>query len=141
MTDRYGNKVENGGYDKDGKLVPMSDRVLNFQINPLTKNLPAGLSDMQINVGSLNVVTPGEPWWNPGFGPLVSIPADTVMRNYPKSSEFLGWLNPYGTKAESTFSDIGLQLTPKYMEASGKGGDSGRRGLWPPSQPVPKARL
>lgn len=116
VTDRYGNKVENGGYDKDGKLVPMSDRVLNFQINPLTKNLPAGLSDMQINVGSLNVVTPGEPWWNPGFGPLVSIPADTVMRNYPKSSEFLGWLNPYGTKAESTLGDVGLQLTPKYME-------------------------
>lgn len=116
VTDRFGNKMENGGYGKDGKLVPMSDRVLNFQINPLTRNLPAGLSNMQINVGSLNVVTPGEPWWNPGFGPVVSIPADTVMRNYPKSSEFLNWLNPYGTKAEGTFEDIGLQLTPKYLE-------------------------
>lgn len=123
VTDRNGNKVEAGGLDKDGNLVEMSDRVINFQINPYTKNLPGGIKDMRIGVGSLNVITPGEPWWNPGFGPVVSIPADSVMRNIPASAELLGWINPYGTSAESAPEEFLTSLTPSYIDTLIQGWD------------------
>lgn len=116
VTDRAGDKVGTDGSNSRGEFVGMNDRVLNFQINPLTKNLPAGIKDMRINIGSMNVVTPGEPWWNPGFGPLVSIPADTVMRNFPETSSFLNWINPYGTQAESFLGEVGRSITPNWIE-------------------------
>jgi hypothetical protein len=116
VTDRNGDKVDENGNNSAGQFVGMNDRVFNFQINPLTKNLPPSIKDMKISVGSLNVVTPGEPWWSPGFGPVVAIPADTVMRNYPTASKYLNWINPYGTQAESTQADIMRSIAPKFAE-------------------------
>lgn len=116
VTNRYGEKVNADGTDKNGDLVEMKDRVLNFQVNPLTKNLPAGIKDMQINIGSLNVVTPGEPWWSPGFGPVVALPANEMMRNFPKSADFLGWVSPYGSQAESFGEDVVRSVLPTYAE-------------------------
>lgn len=116
VTDRYGQKVNADGTGKDGKLVEMNDRVINFQVNPLTKNLPAGISDMNINVGSLNVVTPGEPWWSPGFGPMVALPANELMRNFPETAAFVDWVSPYGTQAESFGEDVARSLLPTYAE-------------------------
>lgn len=116
VTDRYGQKVNSDGTGQDGKLVEMSDRVLNFQINPLTKNLPAGISDMRVNIGSLNVITPGEPWWSPGFGPMVAIPANEMMRNFPETADFIGWVSPYGTQATSIREDVARSILPTYAE-------------------------
>lgn len=116
VTDRTGDKVSEDGKNSRGEFVGMNDRVLNFQINPMTKNLPDPIKDMRINIGSMNVVTPGEPWWNPGFGPLVSIPADAMMRNFPETSSFLNWVNPYGTQSESFLGEVGRSITPNWIE-------------------------
>lgn len=116
VTDRNGNRINMDGTDSDGKLVEMGDRVINFQVNPLTKNLPAGISDMRVNVGSLNVITPGEPWWSPGFGPMVALPANELMRNAPETSAFLDWISPYGTPATGFGEDVLRSVLPTYAE-------------------------
>lgn len=116
VTDRGGDKVSQDGKNSHGEFVGMNDRVINFQIHPSTKNMPQSVSGMRIGMGSLNVITPGEPWWSPGFGPVVAIPADTLMRNFPASSKFLNWINPYGTAAQSTTEDIGRSLMPTWLE-------------------------
>lgn len=116
VTDQSGDTVDENGRNSKGEFVDQSNRVFNFQASPLTKNLPKVISNAKIGVGSLNVVTPGDPWWSPGFGPVVSIPADTVMRNYPESSQFLSWLSPYGTQATSTGGDVLNSLTPAWFD-------------------------
>ncbi len=116
VTDRYGNKVGEDGRNENGDFVEMKDRVLSFQTHPAYKNLPEGIRDFNVNLGSLNVVTPGEPWWNPGFGPVVAVPAQAVLRNAPELSSFLGWMAPYGTQSETVFGDIVRSITPAYIE-------------------------
>lgn len=134
VVDRNGEQVDSDGYvtHKDGTrtFVNMRDRVLNFQIVKGSKGIPNEAKGVRISLNSLNVITPGEPWWNPGVGPIVSIPTASIMRNYPQTSEILGFFNPYGSEAKTWVGDLGLSVLPQWAESFaglGKFDEDGKR--------------
>jgi hypothetical protein len=70
---------------------------------------------LRIRKDSINSVIQGEPWWLPGFGPIVAVPTNHFVREmFPKEVDhpILKWILPYGTTTESSLT----QLLPKYAK-------------------------
>ena len=111
VTDSEGNPVdEDGKVDiidpttgkKIGeKFVPLSDRTLHLRMPTDTKNarnFGQSRSDIPLSMQSLNTILPGDPWWNPGSGPLVQMAGSQVAMKYPKLGDFMEYTKtlPYG---------------------------------------------
>lgn len=124
VTDSQGNPVDakgnatvevldpaTGKMKKETKFVPLSERVLHFKApwaKPGDKEYSA-----PIRMQSLNTILPGDPWFDPGTGPIVQLTGNELAKTSPQVGEFLQWSKvlPYG-ESESA-KDL---LLPKYMK-------------------------
>lgn len=123
VTDASGHHVDNDGYatyqvlDPTTKkmvskrtFVPLSGRVLHLKA-PWSKT--PGQGGFPIRMASLNTILPGDPWFDPGTGPIIQVAGNQLAKSSPQMGDFLQWAKilPYGP-SDST-SDL---LTPKYMK-------------------------
>lgn len=122
VTDQQGNSVGSDGYatihtyNKDTgkmetskKFVPITDRMLHLKM-PWAKG-PTG--DIPIRMNSFNTILPGDPWFDPGTGPIVQVAGNQLAKSNPEVGDFLQWAKvlPYGP-SDST-ADM---FTPKYLK-------------------------
>jgi len=125
VTDSQGNHVDENGYanvmGSDGKMhrtfVNINNRTVHMKMPPGTRGITAALTgtgggDIPIKIQALNTILPGDPWWNPGTGPVVSVAASQVAKKEPAIGDFLQWAKvlPYGPQ------DFRDSLTPKYIK-------------------------
>lgn len=139
VTDQSGSAIETGGYanvpdteaiqaeqERLGRpltreeaakftkkqFVPLKDRVLHLKA-PWAK--PGGKEYGRIRMQSLNTILPGDPWFDPGTGPIFQIAGNELAKSSPTAGEFLQWAKilPYGPQ-EST-SQL---LVPKYLKSA-----------------------
>ena len=120
VTDSEGNHVDQNGYatvvGADGKthkkFVGIEDRVLHLRVPNGTTGVKELSSGIPLKIQALNTILPGDPWWNPGSGPMVQIAASEIAKASPSTGDFLQWAKvlPYGPTG---FID---SVTPKYMK-------------------------
>jgi hypothetical protein len=126
VTDQNGNVVDEDGYvthrDANGNItgktfVGQTDRYINLKIPGTTRNLrgvTGGVPEggISLPIQSLNTILPGDPWWNPGTGPLVQIAGSKIAEQSPGMGDFLQWAKvlPYGPQG------IMDSITPAYMK-------------------------
>lgn len=120
VTDEYGNPVGKDGYAEvrdpitgkivDKVFVPIDKRTLHLRMPWADKNS----GSVPIKIQSINTILPGDPWFNPGSGPLVQLAGSEIAKSNPGVGDFLQWAKvlPYGPSGSATES-----LTPKYMRA------------------------
>lgn len=124
VTDTDGHHVGADGYasyqvmDPNTKkmvtkrtFVPLKDRMLHFKApwaKPGSKEYGA-----PIRMGSLNTILPGDPWFDPGSGPIVQVAGNQLAKTSPSMGDFLQWAKilPYGPS-----DNISDMFTPKYMK-------------------------
>lgn len=121
VTDEYGNHVDKSGYadiidpstgDKVGReFVPIEKRVMHFKMP--WKQGAKSEGTVPIKIQAMNTILPGDPWWNPGSGPLVQVAGSQVAKSIPSVGDFLQFTKilPYGP------TDTATAITPKYMRA------------------------
>ncbi|MGV9850429.1 hypothetical protein ACWDWU_16915 [Streptomyces sp. NPDC003442] len=110
MQDQDGNRILADGTVIDpvtGKkrLVPKGDRFIMARVPKFLADSPVGKAfgmdpsgRWLISQDSMNLVTQGDPWFNPGTGPIVSIPVNEFVKDKPSDAELarkLGVL-PFG---------------------------------------------
>jgi len=117
-VDKNGNPVDANGYAVDPAsgnkyLVSKGDMHLQFQLPSwAAKGLgQEGFPIVDMPINTLNIVLQNDPWFNPGTGPFVQIPADYVAMNS----------NP---KIGDTLQKLGIlnQVTPSALSQAGVGG-------------------
>lgn len=124
ITDDQGNLVGMDGYATKTKIGPdgkemkvrekvnMNDRVLHLR-NPFTTT-DNSKGSVPIKLSAINTILPGDPWFNPGSGPLVQIAGSQIAKASPVAGDFLQWAKilPYGP------TDVSTAITPKYLRAA-----------------------
>jgi hypothetical protein len=125
VTDNQGNKVDENGYANvmgaDGKMhkqfVDISNRTVHFKTPPGTRGLTSMLvggngKEIPISIQAMNTILPGDPWWNPGTGPIVSVAASALADKSPALGDFLQWAKvlPYGSQGMTE------AFLPKYIK-------------------------
>jgi hypothetical protein len=120
VTDAQGNAVGMDGYADvrdpvtgkivDRKFVPITDRTLHLKMPWASKDS----GSIPIKIQALNTILPGDPWFNPGSGPLVQLAGTEIAKTSPTAGDFLQWskILPYGPSGSITEA-----VTPKYMRA------------------------
>lgn len=120
ITDSNGNLVGKDGYADvrdpvtgeivDRKFVPLNERTFQLRM-PWA---PKGSGTIPIKLQAMNTILPGDPWWNPGSGPLVQVAGSQVAKASPATGDFLQWAKilPFGPSGSTTEA-----VTPKYMRA------------------------
>jgi len=120
VTDNQGNHVDLDGYTDQHdpltgkflgrKFVPIQDRTIHFRLPWSDKSQ----GDTPIKIQALNTILPGDPWFNPGSGPLVQVAGTEVAKKYPTAGQFMQWAKilPYGPSGSVTEA-----VTPKYMRS------------------------
>lgn len=119
ITDKSGNHVDQSGYasikDADGKVierkfVPLPDRVFHLRW-PGQNPDKQSKGDVPIALNAMNVILPGDPWFNPGGGPLIQVGGNVLAKQVPAAGEFLQWAKvlPFGP------TDTATAITPKWM--------------------------
>lgn len=117
MQDRDGNKIMSGGTamvfnEKTGKMeekiVPKGDRLIMARVPKFVVDGPVGKAfgmdgsgRWLISQDSVNIVTQGDPFFNPGTGPIVAIPANEFVKDKPQLGEIARHLGilPHGPTA------------------------------------------
>lgn len=91
VSDRDGNKVNADGTvtmpDGSKRLVPKSERMVTLRVPSYMKGVPGLGDDFKIPKDSANLVLQGDPWWNPGTGPLLQIPVNEIVLHKPEYAE------------------------------------------------------
>lgn len=119
VQDKDGNPVDDQGYaydpvTKQKKLVGKADRRIVMRLpkflveghNPIGLALgasPAG--DINLTQDSMNLVLAGDPWFNPGQGPIVTVPVSEWVRDKPSEADLakaIGVL-PFGPSTSTAF--------------------------------------
>lgn len=120
VTDTQGNLVGQDGYvdvrdPATGKIlerrfVPIQDRVLQLKAPWADK----GSGTLPVKIQAFNTILPGDPWWNPGSGPMVQVAGSAIAKASPQTGDFLQWAKilPYGPSGSMTDA-----ITPKYMRS------------------------
>lgn len=90
-----------------GKLSPIA---LAFGIEPASRNFT-------LSQNSMNLVTQGDPWWNPGVGPIVQIPTNALVKDKPKAAEVARHLGilPFGPQSGGPAQEAASFLLPSTI--------------------------
>ncbi|MGW2169136.1 hypothetical protein ACWC1C_01235 [Streptomyces sp. NPDC001705] len=134
--DMDGNKIQRDGTvtvfdpDKGGmvqKFVPKGERRIVTRVpkflvtSDIGKALGMDSLDNQlgrftISQDSMNLITQGDPWFNPGTGPVVSIPASLLVKDKPKAAEVMREIGvlPFGPTAGGIGKTLTQQALPAY---------------------------
>jgi hypothetical protein len=120
-VDQQGNPVDQDGYttNADGTrtLVPKDQMHIQFQV-PAWAQKGIGLDggsvvDMPIN--TLNLVLQNDPWYNPGEGPFVQVPANWIaLRADPKVGDTLKNLGILQQVQQNPMSQL-AGAAPKFL--------------------------
>ena len=134
MEDQEGNKVSRDGtvmvWDEKAnrlvpRLVPKGERRIIARVPGFIANGPVGKAMGMDSTGtwslsqdSMNLVTQGDPWFNPGTGPLVSIPASLLTKDKPKAAEVMRHLGvlPFGPTPGGLGKTVYEGVTPQFMK-------------------------
>jgi len=138
MQDMDGNHIDGEGYTyiptyplkPDGtpdyskkptvtkRLVPKSERYIVTRVpkwvaeSPLGKafNITEAGGKLNLSQNSLNMLTQGDPWFNPGVGPIVQIPVNEFVKDKPRAAELARQLSilPYGVQGGTLLGDNAL---------------------------------
>lgn len=132
MQDADGNRINRDGtamvWDDKAKklvpkLVPKSDRYIMARVPKFIAQGPIGKvwgmdssGNWKVSQDSMNLITQGDPWFNPGTGPVVAIPASFLVKDKPKQAELLQHLGvlPYGPTPGGVGQTIAQQMLPGY---------------------------
>lgn len=120
VTDRNGRLVDKDGNvtirDENGKVtgkefVGMTDRVFHLRMPGASSQQTKG--GIPIPIQNMNVFMPGDPWFNPGFGPAVQLSGSLVADASPQAGDFLEWAKvlPFGPTSAMQ------AVTPKWMRS------------------------
>ncbi|MGW2513651.1 hypothetical protein ACWC0A_30505 [Streptomyces scopuliridis] len=136
MQDADGNTLLKDGTVIDPvtgkkKMVSKSDRYIMARVPKFIADGPIGKAfgmdsskRWMVSQDSMNIITQGDPWFNPGTGPIVSIPVNEFVKDKPSQGELarkLGIL-PFGPTAGSPLfgntplgraADLGMPATVK----------------------------
>ena len=133
--DRDGNTIRRDGTvtttDENGKLVqrfvPKGERMIIARVPKFLVDSDVGkalgmdsvdnkLKNWQVSQDSMNLITQGDPWFNPGTGPVVSIPASLLVKDKPKQAEVLRHLGvlPFGPTPGGVGDTVAQQALPAY---------------------------
>lgn len=110
--DKEGNLITDPNYDGEDQYVLLPKKLTEYI--PKLNKLQAG-GQLKIRKDSINSVFQGQPWWLPGFGPAVQVPANYVVRQlFPKEADdpVMKYVLPYGTTTDSPVT----QLMPKWAK-------------------------
>jgi hypothetical protein len=145
MQDRDGNKILPDGTamvysEKTGKLeqklIPKGERLIMARVPKFVVDGPVGKAfgmdgsgRWLISQDSVNIVTQGDPFFNPGTGPIVAIPVNEFVKDKPKLGEVARHLGvlPHGPTAGTPllgntplgrFADLSLPQTVKNFLTS-----------------------
>lgn len=124
LQDMDGNTIHPDGYTytrdpKTGKtvkrLVPKAERYIIARMPKWFVESPLGVvfgverasGNMALSQNSMNIVTQGDPWFNPGVGPIVSIPVNEIVKDKPSEAELARHLGilPFGPQGGTLFGD------------------------------------
>lgn len=126
VVDDNGNRVDSNGrvYDSEGNRVDNqkgyeSGNQYVFLPKKFTSWLPAGVGQggIKIRKDSINSIFQGDPWWLPGFGPAIQVPANQIVRQaFPTEADdpIMKYVLPYGTTSDS----VQDQLLPKWIKTA-----------------------
>jgi len=141
MQDADGNEIDREGYaytidPKTGKavksLVPKKDRYIvgrmpkwavdgtggkygpfaaAFGIEPASR-------DFKLSQNSMDLVTQGDPWFNPGMGPIVQIPVNELVKDKPRQAELARRLQilPFGPQSGNPVTTATSFLMPSAVK-------------------------
>lgn len=132
LQDRDGNTIHPDGTvwtidPKTGKakktLAPKADRYIVSRMPKWFVDSPLGVAfgverssgNMALSQNSMNMVTQGDPWFNPGVGPIVQIPVNEWVKDKPSQAELARHLGilPFGPTGGGNPAARGLkQLAP-----------------------------
>jgi hypothetical protein len=101
-----GEQIKDSGYRGYGQFVILPN---------LLKPLGAPGQDWRVNMKSANIIFQGEPWWLPGYGPTVQIPANEIVKSaFPGEAEnpILKHILPYGV----TDDPMTVQALPSWAK-------------------------
>lgn len=130
IVDDQGRVVHEDGkvYDESGNVVDQVDPLVGGNlILPLPDSVKkwSGSGDVIIRKEAMNIIFQGSPWFLPGPGPLMSIPASEVMLNvFPETGPGFAdtaigqWFNGgMGLpKGNTTFERAANSLEPSWMK-------------------------
>jgi hypothetical protein len=115
VVDSEGNVVDSNGdaYGPDGKVIDRKTYTGEGEYVVLPKFLsPPGLGGggrLRVRKDSVNIIFQGQPWWLPGFGPMVQVPTnELVKRAFPKEADdpVLRYVLPFGVSDNSVSSQF-----------------------------------
>jgi hypothetical protein len=130
MQDGNGNHILPNGKALDpvtGKwrIVPKSERWIVTRVPKWVADSPLGVAfnitkaggTLALSQNSMNMVTQGDPWFNPGVGPIVTIPANMFVADKPKDAEVLRHLGvlPVGQATGNTYEKLASQVLPATL--------------------------
>lgn len=135
MQDLDGNQIDQYGFthvpvyplNPDGTVnykakprvekrrVPKSERYIVTRVPKWFAESPAGKAfnvteaggKLALSQNSINMVTQGDPWFNPGVGPIVQIPVNEWVKDKPHQAEVARHLGvlPYGPQGGTLFGE------------------------------------
>jgi hypothetical protein len=80
--------------------------------------IPAGFLGKKFSQGvvdipkaSLNIALQGDPFWLPGFGPMVQAPVNEIAKTRPQAEDVVSFILPYGTE------DAGFLSYKKFLSS------------------------
>lgn len=78
---------------------------------------PAG-RNLVLSQNSMDLVTQGDPWWNPGVGPIVQIPVNQLVKDKPRQAELARHLGilPYGPQTGNAATTAAGFLMPSTVK-------------------------
>jgi hypothetical protein len=97
------------------RQVPKSERYIVTRVPKWFAESPLGAAfnvqqaggKLALSQNSMDMVTQGDPWFNPGVGPIVQIPVNELVKDKPRAAEMareFGVL-PFGVQGGGTFGD------------------------------------
>lgn len=140
MQDADGNEIDADGYTytidpKTGKavkkLVPKSQRYIvgrmpkwavGNTVGKYTLGAAFGIEpasrDFVLSQNSMDLVTQGDPWFNPGMGPIVQIPVNHFVKDKPRAAELARHLQilPFGPQGGGGPLNAGQFLIPSTIK-------------------------
>ncbi|UQA91639.1 AAA family ATPase [Streptomyces halobius] len=128
LQDQEGNRIFPDGTvvtidPKTGKavkkLAPKADRWIVGRMPDWLIDSPIGVmfgverssGNFTLSQNSMNVVTQGDPWYSPGFGPIVQIPVNEFVKDMPEQAEVARHLGvlPFGPATDGTLPGRALR--------------------------------
>jgi hypothetical protein len=99
------------------RLVPKNERYIVGRMpkwvvdNPAAKlslgallGIEPSSGKFRLSQNSMDIVTQGDPWYNPGMGPIVQIPVNQFVKDKPKAAEVARHLGvlPFGPQSQAS---------------------------------------